>query len=216
MGAVFAEDVRPSEEMKLRMLNGSHSMLAYAGFLAGHRHVNDVMRDHALAQLVRRYLTAAARTLPPAPGVDLPAYADALVARFETPHLAHHTYQIGMDGTRNLPQRIVAPAIAARLQSLDAYALATAAWMRYVTGRTEAGAPYALRAPREDALPAAAQGAKSATALAQALIGLPGLFPAPLREDALWTRAVTDRPKILLERGMAAAIAREAVGLDDA
>ncbi|CUH80866.1 fructuronate reductase [Tropicibacter naphthalenivorans] len=67
-GAQFVDDVRPFEEMKLRMLNGAHSMLAYAGFLAGHKHVSDVMADPGLARLVRRHLRASAATLPPLPG----------------------------------------------------------------------------------------------------------------------------------------------------
>ena len=34
VGAEMVEDVRPFEEMKLRMLNGTHSTLAYLGYLA--------------------------------------------------------------------------------------------------------------------------------------------------------------------------------------
>ena len=98
-GAMFVSDVRPYEEMKLRMLNGAHSMLAYAGFLSGCRHVSEVMADPALTALVRRHLEAAAATLPALPGVDFKAYAEALVARFSNPHLKHETYQIAMDGT---------------------------------------------------------------------------------------------------------------------
>lgn len=69
-GALFVEDVRPFEEMKLRMLNGAHSLLAYAGVPAGVRHVDEAMRYAALAGFVRRHV-AAARTLPPVPGIDL-------------------------------------------------------------------------------------------------------------------------------------------------
>merc|ERR1712034_12092 len=111
------------------MLNGAHSMLAYSGFLAGHAFVRDVMQDAALTALIRRHLGTAAAILPPVPGVDLAAYAEELLARFANPHLAHQTYQIAMDGTEKMPQRIFAPAAEAlrRGQPLDAFAFAAAA-----------------------------------------------------------------------------------------
>ena len=62
-GALFTGDVAPYEKMKLRMLNGAHSMLAYAGFIAGHRYVRDCMADPDLAALIRRHMSEAARTL---------------------------------------------------------------------------------------------------------------------------------------------------------
>ncbi|HEX9857074.1 MAG TPA: mannitol dehydrogenase family protein, partial [Paracoccaceae bacterium] len=97
-GAIFVTDVAPYEAMKLRMLNGTHSMLAYAGFHAGLTYVRDVMQDPDLAALVDRHLSASAATLPALPGMDLPAYAAALQARFTNPAIAHQTFQIAMDG----------------------------------------------------------------------------------------------------------------------
>ncbi|MCY4333878.1 MAG: mannitol dehydrogenase family protein [Litoreibacter sp.] len=51
-GAELVKDVRPYEKMKLRMLNGAHSMLAYAGHLADLRYVRDVMSEPVLAAIV--------------------------------------------------------------------------------------------------------------------------------------------------------------------
>lgn len=98
-GALFVPDVLPYERMKLTMLNESHSMLAYSGFLSGHRYVRGVMSDPALAVLVGRHLKAAAAVLPPLPGLDAADYATALIERFRNPAIAHETYQISMDGT---------------------------------------------------------------------------------------------------------------------
>lgn len=49
-GAELVQDVLPYEEMKLRMLNGSHSFLAYLGYLAGYAHISDCMQDPALVK----------------------------------------------------------------------------------------------------------------------------------------------------------------------
>ena len=139
--ATLVSDVAPWERQKLRMLNGSHSMLAYAGFHCGKRHVRDVMADPVLRQLVARHLRAAGATLPG----ETPPYAAALMRRFADPFLAHETFQIAMDGSVKMPQRILDPAQEA--DDLRPFAFATAAWMRHTSGRTHDTPPYAWRDP---------------------------------------------------------------------
>jgi fructuronate reductase len=209
-GAIFVSDVRPYEDMKLRMLNGAHSMLAYAGFLAGRRHVRDVMEDGDLAALVRRHLRAAAATLDPLRGVDLDDYAAQLEARFRNPHLAHETYQIAMDGTEKMPQRVFAPAAAAlgKGQPLDPFAFAAAMWIRYTFARTEAGDPYDLRDPRASEMPPPAPGDVPGKIVRDRL-GLPGLCPSALRDSEAWIRAVTAQLTRVMQDGVAAAIRDE-------
>jgi fructuronate reductase len=214
-GALFVDDVAPYEKMKLRMLNGSHSMLAYSGLMAGHRYVRDVMGDPALSALVARHMQAASATLDPVPGVDLALYAEELRTRFRNPAIAHETYQIAMDGTQKLPQRLLEPALVAldRGQSLDAFAFAVAAWMRYALGRDEAGKDYALRDPREKEIASVLEKAgNDAGAIADALLALPGLFPAGLAGSRSWTDAVRQRFSAMLEKGMRTAIGEEAGG----
>jgi fructuronate reductase len=211
-GAVFVSDVAPYEKMKLRMLNGAHSMLAYSGFLGGHRYVRDVMRDGALAALVARHMKAAAATLDPVPGVDLGQYAADLQERFRNPAIAHETYQIAMDGTQKLPQRLLEPTTVAleRGQPIDAFAFAVAAWMRYALGRKENGEAYALRDPREKEIAAAlAKAGDDAGSIAGALFALPGLFPSALSGNTAWTDAIKRKLSVMMEKGMRAAIDEE-------
>ncbi|MDP3897915.1 MAG: mannitol dehydrogenase family protein, partial [Mesorhizobium sp.] len=212
-GAIFAADVGPYEKMKLRMLNGAHSMLAYAGYIAGHAHVRDVMGDAALAKLVARHMQAAAATLDPVPGVDLDAYATDLRSRFANPAIAHQTYQIAMDGTQKLPQRLIEPAMEAlrRGQSLDAYAFAVAAWMRYCLGMNESGETYLLRDPREAEIGALLDGSgRDAGSIVDRLLGLPGLFPDELATAPEWRAGIRRRLETMLAQNMRAAIERDA------
>ena len=211
-GALFVSDVAPYEKMKLRMLNGAHSLLAYAGFTAGHAFVREAMADAALARLVRRHMSEAARSLDEVPGIDLEHYARDLVARFANPAIAHQTYQIAMDGTQKLPQRLLEPAqtALARGLPLDTYAFAVAAWMRYALGRKEDGESYALRDPREAEIKTLLPGANDAGAIADALLGLPGLFPPELAHADGWRDAIWSRLGTMLDQGMHAAIEAEA------
>lgn len=105
-GVQFVNDIRPFEDIKLRLLNGSHSAIAYAGLLAHLETVDQVVADPVLGRFIE---TLMARDLMPAlhvpVGFDIAAYRDQLLARFGNPRLHHRCQQIAMDGTEKIPQR---------------------------------------------------------------------------------------------------------------
>ena len=210
-GATFVTDVATFELAKLRMLNGSHSTLAYLGYLARHETVADTMAAPGFAALVHGLmLDEAAPTLPPVPGLDLPAYADSLVARFRNPALRHRTWQIAMDGTQKLPQRLLGT-VRDRLAtgaSIDRLALGIAAWMRYATGTDERGGTIDLRDPLADELRRRTAGIVDPAALAGTLMDLDAVFGRDLPAEPRFTRAVTDALSGLMRHGAAATVAR--------
>ncbi|WP_460274346.1 mannitol dehydrogenase family protein [Celeribacter sp. ULVN23_4] len=209
-GVIFAKDVAPFEAMKLRMLNGSHSLLAYAGFHAGHAYVRDVMRDPALVALIQRHLVAAAATLPPIAGIDLEGYGHNLIRRFENPNIAHETFQIAMDGSEKMPQRIFAPALDAlgQGQALRPFAFATAVWARHLSKATHDCAAYELRDPRAEALSDLAQG-KTAAQIVAALRAASFVPVALGASDAFWGE-VEPLLECMLQRPMREVLAAEA------
>lgn len=110
VGVQFVADVVPFEMMKLRMLNGSHSFLAYLGYLGGYETIADTMTNPAYRNAARALmLNEQAPTLSMPEGTDLAAYAELLIARFTNPSLKHRTWQIAMDGSQKLPQRLLDP-----------------------------------------------------------------------------------------------------------
>jgi len=140
-GAEFVTDVAPYENMKLRLLNGSHSTLAYLGYLAGYETISDAMKDQAYRRLAGGLMDDAATTLKMPPGADVAAYKRALIERYANPALKHRTWQICMDGSQKLPQRLLG-SIRDRLAAgapIDRLAMGVAGWMRYVAGRDESG-----------------------------------------------------------------------------
>ena len=157
-GALLVADVAPYEVMKLRMLNGSHSLIAYLGAVAGLEAVRDVMAVPAFRSLVRRHMQAAADTLPAIPGFDPATYTADLLRRFENPAIRHLCLQIATDGSQKLPPRIFAPAAEALSQgkTANAFALVTAVWIRFLQGRADTGGPIAPKDPLADALMLAA------------------------------------------------------------
>lgn len=211
-GALLVPDVTPYERMKLTMLNGTHSMLAYSGFLGGKALVRDVMGDADLSELVSRHLAAAAELLDPLEGMDFADYANALVERFENPAIAHETYQIATDGTQKLPQRIYAPAIEALDAGKDTrpFAFACAMWMRFCLCETDDGIIYDLRDPRADDIQnALCTTARTAPAISAALHKLPNLIPERLAEEPVWRAEIESILTTALAEGSVAAIRRE-------
>ncbi len=188
-GVSFTKDVAPYEEMKLRMLNGAHSLIAYVGFLCGKKYVRDVMADERMARLVDEHILAAAKTLKPLGNIDLDAYRRELIERFRNPSIAHETFQIAMDGSQKMPQRIFAPAADAlsRGLSIEPFAFATATWIRFCAGIHENGERYDIIDPRGEELVSTFKcGKQSTLTICEAFFEIPDLFPAVLANDSIW------------------------------
>ena len=209
-GAEMVEDVEPYELMKLRMLNGSHSTLAYVGYLAGHQYVSEAIGDPAIRKLIHGLMTDEAMPTLPMPRADLERYRDALLARFANPALRHRTWQIAMDGTQKLPQRLLAT-IRDRLATRGTIArlsLGVAAWMRYVTGIDEQGAPIDVKDPLAARLRSIADAAgRDAGRLADGLLEVSEVFGRELPKNAAFRGAVVAHLDSLFEHGAAATVA---------
>ena len=209
-GAEFVTDVAPYEHMKLRLLNASHSTLAYLGYLAGYETIADTMRDANYRRLAEAVMDDAATTLKMPPGADVAAYKRALIARFANPALKHRTWQIAMDGSQKLPQRLLG-SIRDRLAAglgIDRLVMGVAGWMRYVTGTDEKGEPIDVRDPlAAKARAMADQAGLNAERLAPALLEVREIFSAELAADPRFRAAVTDALARVIARGAKAAVA---------
>ena len=149
VGVEMVQDVQAHEDMKLRMLNGSHSALAYLGYLAGHETINQVVSDKIFADYVRRLWAEIMPSLTAPEGVSLVHYAEQLMRRYANQAIQHKTWQIAMDGSQKLPQRLLST-LQDNLDSGRTYhclLLAIAGWMRYVTAIDEQGAKIDVKDP---------------------------------------------------------------------
>jgi fructuronate reductase len=193
-GVQMVLDVTPFEHMKLRLLNASHSALAYLGYLAGHETIASAMTDIRFKALARQIMDDAAPTLTMPDGTDMAAYGASLLGRFSNPALHHRTWQIAMDGSQKLPQRLLGT-IADRLRlglPIDTHALAVAGWMRYVTGKDEQGRAIDVRDPlAKELFDIAERAGPVAERLAPALLEVRSIFGA-LGSDPRMRSAVTE------------------------
>jgi len=195
-GATLTTDVEPYERAKLRLLNATHSLLAYAGALRGHATIAQAVQDDELASWARAFTDAdVLPTLDAPDGADLVAYRDSLLHRFANPATGHTTVQVAMDGSVKLPQRLlgtVRDRLAAGAVPEHA-ALVVAAWMAYVRATTTgtlvvAGREVTLDDPLADVLADAATG--PAAGLADRLLRVEAVFGPDLAEHAAFRSAV--------------------------
>jgi fructuronate reductase len=202
-GVQLVADVTPFEHMKLRLLNASHSALAYLGYLAGYETIADTMTNDRFAAFARRVMEGAAPTLQMPEGTDLAAYSTSLLQRFSNPALHHRTWQIAMDGSQKLPQRLLGT-MQDRLRlglPIDTHALAVAGWMRYVTATDEQGRAIDVRDPIAAKLKAIAESAGPvADRLAPALLAVQSVF-GTLGADPRMRSAVTSALERLYQLG---------------
>ena len=208
-GVTMVSDVAPYELAKLRLLNGAHSTLAYLGYLAGYETIADCMADPAFARLARGVMDEVTPTLV-AHGVgDVTTYKQRLLERFENPAIRHRTWQIAMDGTQKLPQRLLGTvrerlAIGAPIARL---ALAVAGWMRYITGIDESGQPIDVRDPLRDEIARLAEDALSdPDRLVRALLSLRPVFGDDLPANPIFVDVVRDAVRRLYRDGAGATV----------
>ena len=154
-GARFVAEARPWETLKLRMVNGAHSHIAYLGVVAGWRTVDAAIAHEPLARHVQAFWRDEVEpTLAPLPGFDVAAYRARLIERYRNPAIGHRTLQIAMDGSQKLPPRWIAPLAEriARGAPIERYALGVAAWLHFLRERDERGEPYPIDDPLAGAL----------------------------------------------------------------
>ena len=201
-GAQMVADVERHELMKIRCLNGTHAALAYLGYLAGHETISDAVADTAFKRLCERlWQDEILPTVPQPEGEDLPAYCAALMSRYYNPAIQHRTWQIAMDGSQKLPQRILGT-LRDNLASgrmPRGLCLVIASWIRYVAGTDEAGQPIDVRDPMADHLKLAATSADSV----KALLSIEAIFGPDLAGNADVVAAIQSAYRQLSDEGAA-------------
>jgi fructuronate reductase len=210
VGAQMVSEVAPFEFMKLRLLNGAHSSLAYLGYLAGHETVSEASNDPVFARFLQGLWSEIIPTVPAPRGVALADYASALLTRFQNPAIRHRTWQIAMDGSQKLPQRLLGT-IRDRLETgapIAHLTLGVAAWMRYVQGVDEAGAAIDVKDPLAAEFAKRAAGAgRDAKALSTALLGIESIFGSDFPREERFTQSVERHLAMLFDKGAKATAA---------
>lgn len=215
-GAIFSDEVEQYELVKLRLLNGSHSLISYLGGLSNSPTIpsardKDFIAEAVQAAIYNEYL----------PSIDLPKgfdpddYVRQLFHRWQNHALGDKTARVGSDGSAKLLQRIPEPAL--RLldmgQMPQQMALTAAGWIACVAppaGFDPGEIAAAMEEPARAELAEATRGAKSVAEHVEKIM-TGGFFPEALAAHPEFTQRVGELVQIITTDGVEAAT-REALG----
>ncbi len=194
VGVHLARDIAPHQAAKLRLVNGTHSALAYLGMLAGCRSSAEAMGRDELAGFARALIGRETGITLARFGIDVTgADIDELLARLANPRITHLLRQIGTHGPRKLPQRLLEPAAELLESGVEPRltCLALAGWLRQlqageITSESDESDEDTVRLRR-----AMAGSAGPDRAVAAVLREWSGC-PEPLRESATFRRLLAD------------------------
>lgn len=143
-GVEMVDDVEPYEEAKIRLLNATHSCIAWAGTLRGHEYIHQSTLDPLVQKLAYDYVTDDAIPCLQPSMIDLEKYRDVVLQRFSNPNILDHNQRVVMDGYAKLPSMIV-PTIRERLssgKSIDSVAMLPALFLEFLLHLHDGKIPY--------------------------------------------------------------------------
>lgn len=110
VGVTITNDVESFEKLKLRILNGCHSLIAYSGLLLGDQYIHETIARPEIKAFVRSLmLDEMGSSLDVPDQIDAEEYCTLIISRFENKYVPYLNSQVATDGTLKLPQRIISP-----------------------------------------------------------------------------------------------------------
>ena len=185
------KNVEEFEKHKLRLLNGSHAIIAYGGQLAGYKYVHEVMENPLFNKFVWQMMQEEVkRTLPEISGVNIDEYCKTLVERFSNPTIMDQLPRICSNGTGKIPQFIM-PTIAEAIWVTGPFrrlCFTAAAWFHYIHGVDDNGNKFEVVDPMLEELQTRARAGGTNP---MELLKIRNLFGDDLRDDKRFVETMT-------------------------
>ena len=210
VGAIISDDVHGFEIMKIRLLNGTHSLIAYLGMLIGARTIDEAVADPDICSAVEAFMDEMAETLQTPAGISFGDYRASLLRRFGNSATGHRTSQVGTDGSLKVPARIPDP-IAIRAEKglrSPICALLAATLVRVMTDQsaTDPAVREGLRDPALEILISIGSRYSSETDRVRAVLLDSGIFPTQLADQETFVADCAELGETLRHGGVRAAI----------
>ena len=188
-GVKIVANVEDFERLKLRCLNGTHSALAYLGYLAGFKTIFEAVSEPVFEVFLNKlWNDEILPTVISPPDFEPLVYIEKLFERYKNPNIRHLTKQIAMDGSQKLPQRILGTIIDNLNfgRNIDLLCEVVAAWIRYTSGKDESGNKFDVIDPKAQKYFEIHKGEKNSTELLDCYLLLDDIFPLELRRNDIF------------------------------
>ncbi|KAH8714676.1 mannitol dehydrogenase domain-containing protein [Ilyonectria robusta] len=199
-------DVEQFEKHKLRLLNASHSAMAYPGQLAGFKYVHEVMEHPIYRKFVWQMMQEEVKPLlPEIPGVDIDEYCKTLTERFSNPTIMDQIPRVALNASGKIPQFIM-PSIAEQIWVSGPFrrlCFVAAGWFRYINGVDDAGNTFEVEDPMLEQLQALAKAGGNDP---RQLLSIKMLFGDDLRNDQRFLDEVSKAMELIAKDGVMATL----------
>jgi fructuronate reductase len=210
VGAIVSDNVHGFEILKIRLLNGTHSLIAYLGTLIGAQTIDEAVADSDVRAAVEAFMDEMAETLQTPEGISLEEYRASLLRRFGNPATGHRSSQVGTDGSLKVPARIPDPVAirAAAGRPSPMCALLAATFVRVLTdpSATEPQVREGLRDPDLETLTKIGSSHPRETDRVRSVLLDSGIFPARLAEQQAFITDCAELAETLRRGGVRSAI----------
>ncbi|KAM0559925.1 hypothetical protein ACHAPJ_003875 [Fusarium lateritium] len=195
-------DVEQFEKHKLRLLNASHSAMAYPGQLAGFKYVHEVMEHPIYRKFVWQMMQEEVKPLlPEIPGVDIDQYCNTLMERFSNPTIMDQIPRVALNASGKIPQFIM-PSIAENIWVTGPFrrlCFVAGAWFRYINGVDDKGNNFEVDDPMRETLQRLA---KEGGPDPRSILSVRELFGDDLRGDQRFLDEVTKAMDLIAKDGV--------------
>jgi mannitol 2-dehydrogenase len=195
-------DVEQFEKHKLRLLNASHSAMAYPGQLAGFKYVHEVLENPTYRKFVWQMMQEEVKPLlPEIPGVDIDQYCNTLMERFSNPTIMDQIPRVALNASGKIPQFII-PSIAENIWVTGPFrrlCFVAAAWFIYINGIDDKGNKFEVDDPLREKLQALA---KEGGPDPRSILSVRELFGDDLRGDQRFLDEVTKAMALITKDGV--------------
>lgn len=207
VGVQFSDNIAGYSRIKQRLLNATHSHVAYLGFLAGYDKVYEVISDSTFATFVIKVMKDEADRLTAVDGMDLGNYQSMLLDRLRNTAVADTAERLCRNGSAKIPKFIL-PAVSERLatgESTHLLSLTVAAWIRYLKGTDELGNALEIN---DTMAPALTKLAQEGGADATVFLTKSGFFSDELLQSQQFVGEVSDALRSLYANGAQVTLGR--------
>jgi len=210
VGAIVSDDVHGFEILKIRLLNGTHSLIAYLGMLIGAQTIDEAVADPEVRAAAEAFMDEMAETLQTPAGISLTDYRASLLRRFGNSATGHRTSQVGTDGSLKVPARIPDPVAirAGKGKRSPMCALLAATFVRVLTdpSATVPQVREGLRDPALEILTSIGSDQVRETDRLRAVLLDSGIFPEQLANQEAFLADCAELAEILRRGGVRPAI----------
>ncbi len=201
---LFVDNVKQYEEMKLKCLNGTHSALAYLGYLSGYKTIFESIGDVVLLNFTKLlWINEILPTVDAPKNFILTNYIKELLDRYNNPNIEHLNKQIAMDGSQKLPQRILRT-IEENIDNNSGFELlceVISAWIRYTSGKDEVGKIIEVIDPYATVYFEIHENSKSTLDLINSYLKIENIFSKKLRNNKKFVNTLNNSLSRQINKG---------------